>query len=162
MKYDLHYLDYQWWKGCPQPGELEYLKETNLANIKVQFRREVNVDLNAYYPNFSKRLRGEIDEELFRLLGGAPQKKARGQPSGFCDTAILAVVKGKTPKPSSKTRLVMEQLRERLNGGKLGLYTFSGADLKKALADMTKTLDLKNLKHWPFNLIQGGFLEIVK
>jgi hypothetical protein len=41
-----------------------------MSTIKVQFRKEVDVDLNTYYPSFPRKLREEIDNALYGLLGG--------------------------------------------------------------------------------------------
>jgi hypothetical protein len=45
--------------------------------IIISFKKDVSVDLNAYYPSFPKKLREAIDEELYKLLGGGTAKQPR-------------------------------------------------------------------------------------
>jgi len=135
-----------------------------VSNIKVQFRREVDVDLNAYYPSFSRKLREEIDEQLFKLLGGAPPKAGKGYKGPeLTDVTILAVtnipIRGGS---ATKTSVVLAELRRKLNGGKLGIYTFTYGDLRKAIDEMVKTLNLASPSSWPTNLIRAKHIEVAK
>jgi len=41
-----------------------------MSTIKILFRKEVDVDLNAYYPNLPAKLRREVDDAVYKLLGG--------------------------------------------------------------------------------------------
>jgi mRNA-degrading endonuclease RelE of RelBE toxin-antitoxin system len=52
-----------------------------MSNVKIEFRRDVEVDLNAYFEAFSRPLRKQIEDELFKLLGGAP-KTAKTKKDG--------------------------------------------------------------------------------
>ncbi len=134
-----------------------------MSNIKVQFRREVDVDLNAYYPSFSRKLREEIDEQLFKLLGGAPPKTRGSSPTlALKDDSVLAVTNGPIRGAGTKTAAVLAELRRRLNGGKLGIYTFTYGELVKEAKAMEKTLGLKSPGSWPSNLITARHIEVAK
>ena len=43
-------------------------------SIKIVVQKEVTVDLNAYYPNFTRNLRAAIDEAVMALLSGDKAK----------------------------------------------------------------------------------------
>ncbi len=134
-----------------------------MSNIKVQFRREVDVDLNAYYPSFSRKLREEIDEQLFKLLGGAPPKARGNSPTlALKDDSVLAVTNGPIRGAGTKTAAVLAELRRKLNSGKLGIYTFTYGDLVREAKAMEKTLGLKSPSSWPANLLTGKHIEVAK
>ena len=43
-------------------------------SIKIVVQKEVTVDLNAYYPNFTRNLRAAIDEAIMATLSGNKEK----------------------------------------------------------------------------------------
>ena len=125
-------------------------------SIKIHFRKEVDVDLNAYYPSLPGPLRKEIDDAIYKLLGGGQPKTAKAKAwkkSGpLHEDDVLTPGRG-TPRTGTKTAAVMAELRRELNDGKLGIYTFTYGKLKEALRGMEKNLDLSSVSSWPYNLL---------
>jgi len=61
-------------------------------SIKITVSKELDIDLNAYYPQFPKQLREAISEAIVDLAGGMPRKTPINLPpktQGWGDTSRL-------------------------------------------------------------------------
>jgi hypothetical protein len=127
-----------------------------MAKLKITFRKEVEIDLNAYYPSFSKGLREQIDDAVYGLLGGGQRAQAKTQA-----------------KKLSTARVKFSQIFRRTKKKSLSIHTKSGAllaelDRKEAkeflrddllkMAEQHK-LALSSVLH---NLVANGYIEPVE
>jgi hypothetical protein len=104
-------------------------------SVKITFTKELSIDLNAYYPNFPKKLREAINAEIMgKLSGDKPQAPTtrvwRGTPGGgiLADDARLFVLGSREPS-KGRTRALYATIRARWGYG----TPFLGADLKELL-----------------------------
>jgi hypothetical protein len=128
-----------------------------MPNVKITFKKELEIDLNTYYPNFTPGLRKQIDDALFALLGGQPKPAIRRR-TDLSETTILRLTGKKTRRPNSVGWKVMCEL------GK-GEYLYGNEKPTEYLySDVKKVIDkLKaNQSVSVGNLISGGYLEVVK
>lgn len=127
-----------------------------MSKLNIIFRKEVTVDLNSYYPNFPPALRKQIDDALFKLLGGSESRKGKVNgrenvsSAGVNDAVILRRLPHHTMRTASATAALLadykpgtEVLRE---------------DLLKAAVSLYK-MDASSVIH---NLIRRGYFEVVK
>lgn len=122
-----------------------------MSNIKIIFNKEVEIDLNAYYPTFSKKLREEIDNAIYGLLGGTPPTQVKKiilhRRTDLSETTIFRRTKKLSRKPHSATYKVLQ---------KLGQGEFLYADVQKAIREVNQGILS------PASFIKSNYLEIVK
>lgn len=125
-----------------------------MAKLKIIFRKEVWADLNEYYPSFSPGLRKQIDNAIYKLMGGQESKQPKARHTIPTTGASDAVILKRTPKqclrPNSKTAALLSH------------YKISGEYMKDDVikeAANNHGMDKSNIVH---NLLKQGYFEIVK
>ena len=126
-----------------------------MAKLKITFRKEVEIDLNAYYPSFSKGLRGQIDDAVYGLLAGG-QKPARAQAmklsaAGVMSNQIFRRTKKKSFTTHTKSGALLAELDRK------EAKEFLKDDLLK-MAEQHK-LASGSVLH---NLVANGYIEPVE
>jgi hypothetical protein len=119
-------------------------------NITIVFNKEILVDLNAYYSQFSRSLKNAINDELYGILGGSPPKRTRG-PSKDKNGATVEIGK-KMPKMGSKLRVTYDAIKRTIGDNALPYEEFR-----------KKVLELTKGEPRTFgNLITGKYLIVSK
>lgn len=130
-----------------------------MAKQKIVFRKEMWIDINEYYPNFPTGLRRQIDNAIYKLLGGQETKPPRGElpqrrkvpsASGAADAVILK----RTPK---ETLRVNSRLAALLKNYECGHEYLKEDVIKRAVSQ--HGMEGSNVIH---NLLNQEYFEIVK
>lgn len=87
-----------------------------MAKLKIVFRKELWIDINEYYPHFQPALRKQVDNAIYKLLGGqespAPkQKLSSPSTAGANDTVILKRTLVSCGKVGSKTYALLSEYK---------------------------------------------------
>lgn len=129
-----------------------------MAKIKITFRKEVYADLNEYYPDFPAPLRKQIDNALFKMMGGQakdpgekkPRKDVVVSTTGACEAIILK----RTPKKCERLNSKVFALLSHYEPG----HEYMKDDiLKKAVNNYD--MEGSNVIH---NLLKQGYFEMEK
>lgn len=129
-----------------------------MAKVKIIFRKEIHADLNEFYPNFPGSLRKQIDNALFKMMGG--QAKDPGEKkishkgvvstTGACEAIILK----RTPKKCERSNSKVFALLTHYEPG----HEYMKDDvLKKAVNNYD--MESSNVIH---NLLRQGYFEMEK
>lgn len=130
-----------------------------MAKMKITFKKDVWVDINEYYPNFSSGLRRQIDNAVYKLLGGQETKPPRSEAlprkrlvstTGAADAVILK----RTPK---ETLRINSRLAALLKNYERGHEYLKEDVIKRAVSH--HGIDGSNVIH---NLLKQSYFEIVK
>ena len=127
-----------------------------MARLKIVFRKEIMADLNTYYPHFSPALRAEIDDAIYKMLGGQPIRSRRVSTNagvsstGTNATEIFERTKQQCKKPNTKVMALLSNYET----GKQYLRT----DIVK-LAVSKYAMTANNVMH---NLVKGGYFVMVE
>ena len=125
-----------------------------MSKVKVTFRKEVEIDLNEYYQNFPPKLRREIDDTVYAMLGGQSPKhrpSKRGLSVGVKGAIILKRTDKQPVRRNSKEAAVLSTL-DHMNGKEHLVEDIIN------LCEQHK-LDKRSAVH---NLVSGGYLEVIK
>lgn len=129
-----------------------------MAKLKIIFRKEVWADLNEYYPSFSAGLRKQIDNAIYKLMGGQakdPGEKKNSHKGVVSTTgACEAIILKRTPKKCERLNSKVFALLAHYEPG----HEYMKDDvLKKA----TNNYDMEgsNVIH---NLLKQGYFEMEK
>lgn len=126
-----------------------------MAKIKIIFRKELWADINTYYPNFSPGLRKQIDNAIYKLLGGQEVKGSHPRQKDLSTAgAADAVILKRTPhlclRHNSKTAALLSNYKV---GGE-----YMKDDVIKAAVDK-HGMEGSNIIH---NLLKQKYFEVVK
>ena len=133
-----------------------------MSNVKIEFRRDVEVDLNAYFEDFSRPLRKSIEDEMFKLLGGSPRDaKTRQAGNGASVTGLNKHAKlcinpnppGRRRAVGSKTAVILGHLQRLYQGG-----VFTPADFDKLMKD--NNIEGRS-STWLGNMVRAKYLKVM-
>lgn len=119
--------------------------------ITISFRKEVNVDLNRYYDAFSGSLKKQINDEMFKLLGGE-RKNGKSRVVGATSHMGKFKLTTKTPDKNSKVAAVMTDLRASTGKNEI----IERAEIEKF--GVSRGLKRTNVIN---NMVRGGYLTSV-
>ena len=125
-----------------------------MGKLKIQFRKEVEVDLNNYYGSFKPALRRAIDDAIYDLLGGQSKPKSNGHAIASSKGAKSAILK-RTAKQPIKTNSKLAAFLAKLPPSKDELYVWQ--DLED-LCEQHK-LDKNCAIH---NMVQSGYFTLTQ
>jgi hypothetical protein len=120
-----------------------------MSKLTIQFKRDVEVDLNAYYPNFPRKLRDAIDDALFAALGGVARERGEGIRVG---TELWLNPQLPSRFKNSKTAAIAATLKRHYQGEKFTLEQFA-----KVAAE--HGVEGKEVSKWAHNMARGGWLK---
>jgi hypothetical protein len=123
--------------------------------VTIQFRREVEVDLNAYYPSFPKALRTAIDNELFKLLGGtAPQARIAHAKVAGPGPFWVNPDRPEFTRKGTKTEVLVRELERRFQGEK-----FTREQMEKTIRDSGVATPKTHPSTWVANLLTAQHIK---
>ena len=105
-------------------------------SIKITVTKDLDIDLNAYYPQFPRALREAISEAIVDLAGGLPRKRPNAgdaKASGWGDTARLTHDLRSARLAVSPQRHGTTLVVYRILAQKFGDNEFLMGDAKKAI-----------------------------
>lgn len=130
--------------------------------LKIKKVIELDVDLNAYYPQFPKKLRDAIDDAVIALGSGDPKERTVGVLRGrtpIHDSDIMVV----TGKVSSRTTGHLRRISQEFNRRWKAKEPVMVEDVVKVIQEEAKsagkTLSNGVARSWMRNMVREGYLE---
>jgi hypothetical protein len=125
-----------------------------MTNISITFRKEVSIDLNAYYPSFSKKLREQIDDAIYALLSGAPKVPSKRQRISLTTTAqTYKVMYKKHAKPGTQVAAIMKDI---------SIWDTVGDDSAHVDGKKLKAMVMKSATERGFKTVNSAFHNMVR
>ena len=123
-----------------------------MGSVNITFRREMSIDLNAYYPDFPPALRRAIDDELFKALGGAPRHTRVHAYEGKAK-----LTSKKVHRLGTKTAVMVKLLRTEFAD-----RPFEIKDARALIELYCEKNGMESSSPVFSNLLKHGYLELVK